>query len=190
MFVAAIFAAAALAAVAGSGRMPGRRTWWSAVAVVAAGVAAVKAGGSVHAVALEALNDALTPAGGLLVSVLAAAAVVGTLWFLSRTERRDRRRVLGVLALYGIAAVGLSAVSSAAAGVYGAASTWAAAATFVEELGEALAGVGFLVAVLVGVAPRLVLPADWVLQREADAHSLELPDALPGRSPLHDGTAR
>ena len=46
MFVAATFAAAALAALAGAGRIPGRRTWWTAVGVVAAGIAAVKAGSS------------------------------------------------------------------------------------------------------------------------------------------------
>ena len=34
--------------------------------------------------------------GALAVSVGLAVAVVGVLWFLSRTERRDRRRVLGV----------------------------------------------------------------------------------------------
>ena len=31
------------------------------------------------------------------------------LWFLSRTERRDRRRVLGTLAGYAVASVGLGA---------------------------------------------------------------------------------
>src|SRR3954469_25245089 len=35
MFVAAVFAAAALAAVAGAGSLPGRRAWWLAVGVVA-----------------------------------------------------------------------------------------------------------------------------------------------------------
>lgn len=182
MFVAATFAAAAFAALAGAGCIPGRRTWWMAVGLVAAGIAAVKAGSSVHNVALTTLNTAITPVGGLIVSVVLALAVVGVLWFLSRTEPRDRKRVLSVLALYGAAAVGLSAVSSAVAGAYGGASTWAAAATFLEETGEALAGVMFLMAVLVGVAPRLVLPADWVLRREADAHTLELPEPAPVRT--------
>jgi hypothetical protein len=54
-------------------------------------------------------------------------------------------------------------------------------ATFLEESGEALAGVAFLVAVLVGVAPRLVLPAAWPLRREADAHTLEASEGV--RSP-------
>jgi len=189
MFVAGTFAAAAFAAVAGAGRIPGRRVWWTAVGLVAAGIAVVKAGSSVHTAFLHTLDDALTPAGGLLLSALLAASVVGALWFLSRNDRRDRMRVLSVLALYGVASVGLSAVSSAAAATYGRASTWAAAATLVEETGEALAGVMFLIAVLVGVAPRLVLPADWALRREADAHSLELPEQLPARSTTHGGAA-
>jgi hypothetical protein len=184
MYVAALFTAAALAAVAGAGRIPGRRTWWLAVALVAGGIAAVKAGSTVHARALAWLNEAVGTASALLVSASAALAVVGALWFLSRTEQRDRRRLLSVLALYAAAAVGLSALSSAAAS-----SNWAAAATFVEESGEALAGVGFLIAVLVGVAPRVVLPATWALRREADAHTLELPEGLPGRSTV-EGPAR
>jgi hypothetical protein len=106
---------------------------------------------------------------------------VGVLWFLSRTERRDRRRVLGVLALYAVAAVGLSAISSVVSASDGG-SSWAATATFIEESGEALAGVAFLMAVLVGVAPRLVLPAEWALRREMDAHTLDLPEQVPGRT--------
>ena len=39
----------------------------------------------------------------------------------------------------------------------------------------------FLMAVLVGVAPRLVLPAAWALRRSADAQTLDVPDLLPGR---------
>jgi hypothetical protein len=183
MFVAALFGAAALAAVAGAGRIPGRRSWWMAVALVAGGIAAVKAGSTVHARALAAVNEAMGTTGGLIVSASAALTVVGALWFLSRTEQRDRRRVLSALALYAGASVGLSALSSAATS-----SNWTAAATFVEESGEALAGVGFLIAVLVGVAPRLVLPASWALRRSADAHTLELPEVLPGRWTA-DGTS-
>jgi hypothetical protein len=181
MYVAALFAAAALAAVAGAGNTQGRRTWWLAVGLVAGGVAAVKAGSTVHADGLRALESVASSRGALALSALAAAVVVAALWFLSRTERRDRRRVLGALALYAGAAVGLSAVSSLVAGAYGGASTWAAAATFLEESGEALAGVGFLIAVLVGVAPRLVLPAAWALRRAEDANTLVVPEDLAGR---------
>jgi hypothetical protein len=187
MFVATMFAAAAVAAVAGAGRIPGRRTWWLAIGAVAAGIAAVKAGSTVHVVALRGLDRVLTPVGGLVASGLLAAAVVGALWFLSRTERRDRQRLLVVLGLYGVAAVGLSAVSSTLSVAYGAASRWATAATFIEETAEAMTGVAFLVGVLVGVAPRLVLPAEWALRRAADPHTLDLPEVAPGRTTLPEG---
>jgi hypothetical protein len=173
MYVAALFAAAALAALAGAGRLPGRRAWWTAVALVTGAIAAVKAGGTVHAVAMAWLADRVGTGSALVVSLVLAAAVVGALWYLSRHERRDRRRVLGSLAGYAFASVVLSGVSTLVA-VLSADETWTAAATFVEESGEALAGVSVLVAVLVGVAPRLVLPAGWVLRREADAHTLDL----------------
>jgi hypothetical protein len=107
--------------------------------------------------------------------MLAAFAVVAALWILSRTERRDRRRILGSLAGYAVASVGLSALSGSVP------SPWKVTAIFIEESGEALAGVAFLIAVLVGVAPRLVLPAAWPLRRAADAHTLEVPATLPGR---------
>jgi hypothetical protein len=176
MFVALLFAAGAIAAVAAAGNMPGRRVWWLAVALVGGGIAAVKAGGTVHADAMRSLTDALGTRAAVLVSAVAAVAVVAALWFLSRTERRDRRRVLGTLAGYGVASVGLSAVSASVS------SSWYVTATFLEESGEALAGVAFLIAVLVGVAPRLVLPAAWALRRTADAHTLEVPAGLPGRT--------
>jgi hypothetical protein len=175
MFVALLFAAGALAAVAAAAALPGRRTWWLAVAVVGAGIAAVKAGGTVHARAMHALADAVGKGVAVLLSVVAAVAVVGVLWFLSRAERRDRRRVLGTLAGYAVASVGLSAISAAAS------ASWVVTATFVEESGEALAGVAFFIAVLVGVAPRLVLPATWPLRRTADAQTLEVVDPAPGR---------
>ena len=175
LFVALLFAAAAVAAVAGAGALPGRRAWWLAVGLVAAGIAAVKAGSSVHTDAQAALADAVGDTAALVLSVAAVVAVLGVLWFLSRSERRDRRRVLGVLALYAVAAVGLSAVSGAVPpGLY-------VTATFLEESGEALAGVAFLMAVLVGVAPQLVLPADWALRRRLDAETVVVSDTLTGR---------
>jgi hypothetical protein len=120
----------------------------------------------------------------VLLSALAAGVVVGSLWFLSRHERRDRRRVLGVLACYALASVGLSSAAGA-----GGSTNWVVTMTFLEESGEALAGVSFLIAVLVGVAPRVVLPAAWALRRTADVQTLELPEQLPGRSPA-DGSTR
>ncbi len=168
VFVATLFAAAALSAVAGAARNPGRRTWWLAVGAVAGGVAVVKAGSTVHVTAMEALTDATSFAGAVVISALVAGVVLAVLAFISRAERRDRRRVLNALALYAFAAVGLSAVPGLLDG------RWSTMATFVEESGEALAGVAVLVSVLVGVAPRLVLPRAW-LRRRDDELSLEAP---------------
>lgn len=185
MYIAALFAAAALAAGLGSARIPGRRTWWTAVAVVAAGIGSVKAGGDVHVLFLRAIGGYSHPARGLLVSGAISLAVVGWLWWLSRHEQRDRRRVLTALGLYAGASVGLSAISSLAANTWG--SYAGAAATFFEESGEALAGVVFLFAVLVGVAPRLVLPRAWALRRDVDEHTLDVVDPVPAWRPLEDG---
>jgi hypothetical protein len=189
MFVGLLFAAAAAAAVAGAGSLPGRRMWWLAVALVGGGIAGVKAGGTVHSRALHALGNAIGDTAALVVSAVAAVAVVGALAFLSRSERRDRRRVLGVLAGYAAASVGLSALSAVVAGAYGSGSTWAATATYVEESAEALAAVAFLLAVLAGVAPRLVLPTTWPLRRSDDALTLDLPEGLPGRPFTERGDA-
>ena len=180
LFVAGLFGVSAMAALAGAGSLTGRRTWWTAVAAVAGGVAVVKAGSTVHTTAFSAVDEVIGTAGAVVTSLLLAAAVLGWLWALSRGERRDRRRVLTCLALYAGAAVGLSAVSTLVDSALGGASRWTAMATFVEESGEALTAVAFLMAVFVGVAPRLVLPADWALRRTADADTLDVPQALPG----------
>ena len=176
LYVATLFAFAALVGLAGAGVVPGRRTWWTVVGLVGVGIAVIKYGGTWHAWALNWVADRVGPVGAFLASALVAVAVVGGLFFLSRTERRDRRRVLGSLAGYAVAAVGLSALSQIAP------AQWIAAATFVEESGEALAGVAFLIAVLAGVAPRAVLPAGWPLRRAADAQTLELAQPRPGRA--------
>ncbi len=173
-FVAALFAVAAVAAVAGAVRAPGRRTWWLAVGLVSAGIAVVKGGGTVHVEVLTAVSAAVGRTGALVASIALVAAVLGVLFFVSCDERRDRPRVLACLAAYAAASVGLSAVSAVAVG------HWAVTATYLEESGEALAGVAVLVAVLVGVAPRLVLPASWVLRREDDAAALPVPERLHG----------
>src|SRR4051794_15586969 len=176
LYVAALFAAAAIAAVAGAGVLPGRRTWWTALGVVAGLIGAVKAGSTIHADFLVALSGAVGTPAATAISAVLALAVVLALWTFSRHDPRDRRRVLGALVAYAVAAVGLPAVSGAVG------ADWSVVATYVEESGEALAGVAFLVAVLVGVAPRLVLPATWRLRRAVDPQTLDLPDRLPVRA--------
>jgi hypothetical protein len=178
MYVAALFLVAALAALAGAVRGTGRRPWWAAVALVAVVIAEVKAGGSVHSQALAALGLGNRPLVAAAVSAAVVGIVLAALWWLSRDERRDRRRMLIALGLYAVASVGLSGVSSLVTQA-GGSLYWRSAATFVEETGEAFGAVAVLVAVLVGVAPRLVLPADWLLRRQADAETIDAPAALP-----------
>jgi hypothetical protein len=161
-----------VAAVIGGARSSGRRAWWLSVAGVAGVVAEVKGGGTVHARALAAFGVADHPVLAAAGSTTVIAAVLGVLFYVSRKERRDRRRVLGAFGLYGLAAIGLSAISAMAG-------SWSTGATFVEESGEVVGAVAVLVAVLVGVAPRLVLPADWSLRRTADAETIDAPGALP-----------
>ena len=185
LFVAGIFAVAAFAAVAGAAVNEGRRTWWLTVGMIAAAISAVKLGSTLHSDALGWLVGAVGEAVAALITALMAAAVIGLLWVLSRDERRDRRRLLMALSFYAFAVVGLSTVSRLVSRTYGYASDWAAAATFVEESGEALAAITYVVAVLVGVAPRLVLPARWALRRADDAHGLEATESLV-RSRLAD----
>jgi hypothetical protein len=162
-FVAALFAAAAIVAFTGAIRAPGRRAWWLAVALVAATVGLLAVGRRLDldggASAGSSVAVTLGVSGGL------AAVVLVLLWVLTRNERRDRRRVLGALTLYVSASIGLSAVSAAAPrGLL-------ATVTYLQESGSALAAVAFLMGVLVGVAPGLVLPADWALRRAADAQT-------------------
>jgi hypothetical protein len=90
--------------------------------------------------------------------------------------------MLIALALYAAAAIGLSGVTTLIAQA-GGSEYWLAASTFVEETGEAFGAVAVLTAVLVGVAPRLVLPAEWLLRRQADAETLDAPaqQRLPGQ---------
>lgn len=171
LLIAAVFLAAAVAAGAGAVRLSGRRTWWSAVAAMAALIAVVKAGSTLHKAALEAVDGYAHPVRALL--VFGTAAVLGLCWlyWLSRDERRDRRRVLAWAGLYAFAAVALSTVSAAVEGALGHGSAVVATAALVEEATEGVAAVGFLLAVLLGVAPRLVLPADWPFRRPEDAGS-------------------
>ena len=185
MFIAGLLAVAALAALLGATRATGRRPWWTAVGLVAALLSQVKAGGTVHVRALEAAGVAGRPVVAALGSAAVAAIVLALLWWLSRDDRRDRRRVLTAFAVYAVAAVGLSGVSSLV-GQAGGSSFWSALATFVEEVGEVGGAVAVLTAVLVGVAPRLVLPADWVIRRSADAHTLDAPGTLPVRGSRTD----
>jgi hypothetical protein len=180
MYITALFLVTAFAALAGAAQAPSRRTWWLTVAGIAVVVSGVKGGGTVHDRGLEALGVADHPAVALAASALVVIAVLALLFYVARAERRDRRRVLLAVAFYGLAAGGLPSVSTAVAQALGANSLMAAVTTYVGQSAEALGAVAVLVAVLVGVAPRMVLPADWALRRTADAETVDAPGVLPG----------
>jgi hypothetical protein len=171
MLVATVFLMAAVAAGAGAVRLTRRRSWWAAVASICGLVALVKAGSQVHKWALVAIDGYAHPVRALTCSALVAVVVLGWLYWLSREDRRDRRRVLRWLAAYAGAAGGLSTITGVVEGAVGHASAVAATATLVEESAEAVTAVGVLVAVLVGVAPKLVFPPGHPFRRSDDVGS-------------------
>jgi len=119
------------------------RRWWAAVAAIGAALALAKLI-SAHSVA-KASSPTLTLAVGLLLTgiVLARLTVTGRRMGIPAT-----RPVVVALGAYAAAALGLDAVTAAveAAQVHAGALS-AAAATFVEELGEALAALFVVVSV-------------------------------------------
>jgi hypothetical protein len=178
MFVTGVLTSAAVVAALGARWRTGRRVWWGAVAAVAAALALTKGVGTVHSQFVNALGSGVRAWHGMVVlGLLATAGLVG-LWRLSGDDRRDRRRVVAVLAAHAFAAVGLSAVSTYVK--LWAGETAYAGATFVEESAEALTAVAFLAAVLLGVLPRLVLPEGSLLRRRDDDMPQEL-QVLAGR---------
>ncbi|GHE11837.1 hypothetical protein [Klenkia taihuensis] len=171
LLIAAVFVLAAVAAAAGAVRLPRRRSWWTAVALLCTLAALVKAGSTVHKAVLEAVDGYAHPVRTLVGSAVVGGVVLAGLFWLSREERRDRRRVLRWLAAYGFAAGGLTIPSAMAEAVWGHGSALTATFVLVEESAEALAALGVLVAVLVGCAPRLVFPAGRDLRRADDVGS-------------------
>ncbi|SCX40008.1 hypothetical protein SAMN03159343_0857 [Klenkia marina] len=168
MLIATVFVLAAVAAATGAARLPRRRSWWTAVALLCTLAALVKVGSTVHRAVLEAVDGYAHPLRTVLGSAAVGAVVLAGLFRLSRDERRDRRRVLRWLAAYGFAAGGLTVPSALAEGAWGHGSALTATFVLVEESAEALAALGVLVAVLVGCAPRLVFPAARGLRRADD----------------------
>jgi hypothetical protein len=139
-----LFLVSAVLAWRASRLCSGRRAmWWVTIALIGAGLALLKLL-SVHSVA-KADSPILT----LLGSVLLTGIVLGGLWGLGRRwDVPATRPVVLALALYASAAVGLDAgtwLFAAVQSEVGALSE--AAATFVEELGEALTALVLLVTV-------------------------------------------
>jgi hypothetical protein len=144
------------------------RTWWTAIAVIGAVLAVAKL------ISAHSTAKAAAPLATLVVGVLVAAVA---LYALAGTGRRwgigAARPIAFALAAYAAAALGLDAVTTAVEAAQdhvGALS--AAAATFVEELGEALAALVVVVTVRWHL-PRSggVSPAPGLLQDPAGVHN-------------------
>jgi hypothetical protein len=139
-----LFLVTAVLAWRGARRAAGRLArWWTAIAGVGAGLAVLKLV-SAHSLA-KADAAGLTQAG----SVAVAVATLTVLWVLGRRWGvAAAGPVVLALAVYAAAAIGLDVVTALVAAVQThAGALQAAAATLVEELGEALAALVLLVTV-------------------------------------------
>lgn len=125
------------------------RPWWTAIAGIGVALTAAKLV-SVHSSAKH-----WAPVSTLAVGILLTTGVVGALITTGRSRGIAAARPIAfALAGYAVAALGLDAVTTAVTATHGhAGAISAAAATFVEELGEALT------ALLVLVTVRWQLPS-------------------------------
>lgn len=118
--------------------------WWTVVAAIAIGLALAKAV-SVHATLKDSVSPALTLVGGLSLTGIALVALwaAGRRWGVAAA-----RPVVLALAVYAVVALGLDLLTGLAAAVQDRVG-WltVSGATFVEELGEALAALLLLVTV-------------------------------------------
>jgi hypothetical protein len=118
--------------------------WWAAVGVIATGLALAKVV-SVHATLKDSLSPVLTLVGGLALSCL----VLGLLWMAGRRWGvAAALPVVLAMTAYAAVALGLDLLTGLAAAVQDHVG-WltVSGATFVEELGEALAALLLLVTV-------------------------------------------
>jgi hypothetical protein len=122
----------------------GAATWWTAVAVIATGLAVAKVA-SVHSTLKNSLSPLVTLVGGLALTALALGALwmTGRRWGVAAT-----RPVVLALATYAVVALGLDLLTGLAAAVQDRVG-WltVSGTTFVEELGEALAALILLVTI-------------------------------------------
>jgi hypothetical protein len=129
----------------------GAATWWTAVTVIAAGLAVAKVA-SVHSTLKSSGSPLVTLVGGLALTALALGAlwVSGRRWGVAAT-----RPVVLALATYAVVALGLDLLTGTAAAVQDRVG-WltVSGTTFVEELGEALAALLLLVTVRWHVTSR------------------------------------
>jgi hypothetical protein len=145
LFTTGLFLAVGFLTWRASGSVDGpRRAWWRAISVIATCLAVAKAT-SVHATLKDSVSPLPTLVGGLSLTALALGAlwVAGRRWDVAAT-----RPVVLALATYAAVALGLDLLTALAAAVQDRVG-WltVSGATFVEELGEALAALLLLVTV-------------------------------------------
>src|SRR5215218_2669868 len=145
LFTTGIFLGVAVLAWRGRKAADGARaTWWAAVAVVAAGLALAKLV-SLHA----AVKNSMSPWLALVLGVVLAGVTLGMLWAAGRRWGvAAAPPVVLALAAYVAVALGLDLLTNLAAAVQDRVG-WltVSGATFVEELGEALAALVLLVTI-------------------------------------------
>jgi len=145
LFTTALFGAVAVLAFRARRHVQGPAApWWAAVSVIATGLALAKVA-SVHATLKGSVSPLLTLVGGLALTGLA----LGLLWTAGRRRGvAAARPVVLAFAAYAVVALGLDLLTGLAAAVQ-AHVGWltVSGATFVEELGEALAALLLLVTV-------------------------------------------
>ena len=162
----ALFAVTAVLAWRASRRQTGRGgTWWISVAVICVVLALAKLS-SLHSLAKQSAA-VLTLVVGVVGAavILGALAVTGRRWGVAATVP-----VVVALAGYAAASLGLDAITSLVAAVQSQAGALTdAAATFVEELGEALTALVLLVTVRwqESAAHRRVYSADGLRPRQS-----------------------
>jgi hypothetical protein len=145
LFTTALFLATALLAWRARRSVQGAATnWWAAVAAIATGLTLAKAV-SVH----STIKQDASPLPTLLASVLLTILALGGLWMAGRRWGvAATGPVVVALAAYALAALGLDQLTGLAAAIQDRVG-WltVSGAIFVEELGEALAALFFLVTV-------------------------------------------
>jgi hypothetical protein len=170
LFISGLFAAVAVLGWRAQRRCTDpARPWWRAIAGIGLLLAAAKLV-SVHSTAKQ---WAAVPT--LTVGILLASGVIGALAVTGRQRGLTAARPIAVaLAGYAVAALGLDAVTSAVTASHGyAGAISSAAATFVEELGEAVTALLVVVAVRWNLPhSRGVVPAPGVVQDPGSGHSV------------------
>jgi hypothetical protein len=145
LFTTALFVGVAVLALRARRSAPGpAASWWAAVGAIATGLALAKVL-SVHSTLKDSVSPVLTLVGGLVLTVvvLGLLRVAGRRW-----EVAAALPVVLALAVYAVVALGLDLLTGLAAAVQDHVG-WltVSGATFVEELGEALAALLLLVTV-------------------------------------------